>query len=74
MISLRRFLYIIPVLSLPVMLTIESGLVIYFCCATGNFILFNMICNTEFIKKIYNIPSSIDGSILEKMVNYLVII
>lgn len=68
MISLRRFLYIIPVFSLPIMMTLESGLLIYFISATGNFILFSKMFEAKAIKKYYGIPLEIEGSILQKMV------
>jgi hypothetical protein len=71
MISIRRFLYVAPFFSLPIMLTFESGLIVYFCSASFNLVLFNKIFESEFIKKRYNIPNLIDGTILDRMVFYL---
>jgi len=68
MISFRRFFYIIPFFSLPIMLTFESGLVLYFATASFNIILFNKIFESEFIRKRYIIPKIIEGTMLDKMV------
>jgi len=62
-------MYFVPFLSLPIMLTFESGLIVYFCSASFNMILFNKIFESEFIRKRYNIPNVINGSILDEMVN-----
>ena len=62
-------MYFVPFLSLPIMLTFESGLIVYFCSASFNMILFNKIFESEFIRKRYNIPNVINRSILDEMVN-----
>jgi len=66
--SLRRFLYLVPIFSLPIMITFESGMILYFCCAQFNVIAFNIFMNSNYGRKLFKIPNSLPGSIYEKMV------
>lgn len=58
----------IPIVSLPVFLTFESGLVLYFCSAQINLIAFNLFVNSEYGNKYIGIPKSIPGSVHDKVV------
>jgi len=65
---MRRFFYLVPILSLPIMITFESGMILYFICAQLNMIALNTFLNSEYGRKYLKIPTSLPGSILEKMV------
>jgi len=67
-ISLRRFFYLVPIFSLPIMVTFESGMILYFCCAQFNIIAFNIFLNSSYGRRLLNIPTSLPGSVFEKMV------
>ena len=65
---MRRYFYFVPFLSLPIMITFESGMILYFICTQTNLILFNIFFNSQMGRKYFNMPYSLPGSVFEKMV------
>jgi hypothetical protein len=67
MLKMRRYLFIIPFFSLPVMCTFETGTILYFCVSSFLNFLINYALLSERSKKFLGVVEFLPGSKLERM-------
>lgn len=68
LLKMRRIFFIVPMLSFPVMTSLESGLMIYLCTTTIVQAIIVYCLNSHRARKMLKIPQYLPGSKLEKMV------
>jgi hypothetical protein len=65
---LRRFMYAIPLFSLPIMCTLENGFVLYVLVSTSLQHILNYLLSTKKAREILEIPQFLPGTKLESLV------
>jgi hypothetical protein len=73
MLKLRRVLFMGPILSFPIMCTLETGFLIYIMSMSASVFALNYTLSTPRVKRMLNIPEFLPGTKLEKMVILIVI-
>ncbi len=68
MMKMRRIMFIVPIFSLPIMCTLEGGLVLYITIFSSTHMLLTLYLNSERNKKAIGVLNYLPGSRLEKMV------
>jgi len=68
MLKMRRWLFLPPILSLPIMCTLESGLLLYFTIFSFTQLLTMVYLNSDTTKRKLGILNYLPGSKLEKIV------
>ncbi len=68
MLKARRFFFIIPLMSFPVMCTLETGIVLYFFVQSSLMLMVNLMANTNFARKRMGITGYLPGTKLERLV------
>jgi len=65
---MRRFLYVSPIFSLPILCTMETGFLLYLLSSSLSLFAINYTLNTLKVRKLLRIPEFLPGTKLEKMV------
>lgn len=68
MMKARRFLYITPLLSFPMLCTLETGILLYVLSSSMSIYFINYVLYSVRMRKILNIPEYLPGTKLEKLV------
>jgi hypothetical protein len=68
MLKIKRILFIVPILSLPLMCTLETGILVYILSTSSSVLFVNYMLSTQKAKKLLKIPEFLPGSKLEKLV------
>jgi hypothetical protein len=69
--KIRRFLYLSPLLSLPLMCTFETGFLLYLLSSSMSLFVINYTLATPRMKKLLKIPEFLPGTKLEKLVIFI---
>jgi len=67
MLKMRRYLFVIPFFSLPIMCTFETGTILYFCVSSCLNFLINYFLLSEKSKKLLGVHEFLPGTKLERM-------
>lgn len=67
MLKMRRYLFVIPFFSLPLMCTFETGTILYFCVSSFLNFLINYFLLTEKSKRYLGVAEFLPGTKLERM-------
>ena len=67
MLKMRRYLFVIPFFSLPIMCTFETGTILYFCVSSILNFLINYFLLSEKSKKLLGVHEFLPGTKLERM-------
>jgi hypothetical protein len=67
---MRRFLYVSPIFSLPILCTMETGFLLYLLSSSVSLFAINYALNTLRVRQLFAIPEYLPGTKLEKLVFY----
>lgn len=66
--KMRRYMFLAPLLSLPIMCTLETGILLYILTSSAvNFLILYTLNSPKF-KELVGIPEYLPGTKLERMV------